>query len=101
MPWKPRRLASLAVLVSTGAGLRLFVACGGSPAAPVPRDLGVEDAIRISCDVAAPTACPVPSPHYSDVAPILQKSCVPCHPGPAADPQWPLTEYEDVAPWAD
>jgi hypothetical protein len=32
--------------------------------------------------------------------PILQKSCVPCHEGSAGAPQWPLTMYSDVAPWA-
>jgi hypothetical protein len=49
----------------------------------------------------APTTCPDPPPHYADVTPILEHSCVVgCHSGEAGGP-WPLTDYDHVAGWAD
>jgi hypothetical protein len=49
----------------------------------------------------APTTCPDPPPHYADVTPILERSCVVgCHSGEAGGP-WPLTDYDHVAGWAD
>lgn len=96
-----RHLASLAVLAANCAGLALCAACGSSPSASDAGALAVQNAIRTSCDLSSPAACPAPFPHYSDIAPIVQRSCVPCHPGATADSQWPLTEYDDVAAWAD
>jgi hypothetical protein len=85
-------------LAAGGVGL-LLVACGGSPGSGAGGE-NVENAIRNSCAATVPPTCSTSTPRYADVEPILQKSCVPCHPGPAGATQWPLTEYEDVAPWA-
>jgi hypothetical protein len=98
MQRKHRRVGSVAVLVASTA-LGLLEACGAPPSSSDASELAVQDAIQTSCEQTAPTVCPMP-PHYSDIAPILQRSCVPCHPGAPADGQWPLTEYADVAPWA-
>jgi hypothetical protein len=85
-------------LAAGGVGI-VLVACGGSPGSETG-DANVENAIRSSCAATVPPTCSTSTPHYADVAPILQKSCVPCHPGPAGATQWPLTEYDDVQPWA-
>ena len=52
------------------------------------------------CSVKAPTSCPMPSPHYGDVAPIIESRCSSCH-GKAWMGPWPLDNYEHVADWAD
>ena len=124
---KHNRTAALLFLCCCAA-FGLFVACGNSPAAPAPsagndagsslrssprptssrdasppgdaRELAIENAIRGSCDVTAPTTCPTPSPHYSDIAPIVQRDCVPCHSGATPDGPWPLTGYKQLADWA-
>jgi hypothetical protein len=84
--------------VAGAVGLAL-VACGGSPA-PETGETEAENAIQASCAATTRLSCAASTLHYADVAPILQKSCVPCHPGPAGATQWPLTAYGDVAPWA-
>jgi hypothetical protein len=84
-------------VVAGGAGLALF-ACSSSPTRGTSK-VDVEDAIRTSCTATTPPMCS-PTPHYADVEPILQKSCVPCHPGPAGATQWPLTTYSDNEAWA-
>jgi hypothetical protein len=92
------RVPSLIALAAGGVGLAL-VACGSSPARETG-DSEVANAIRTSCASTAAPSCPPSTPHYADVVPILQKSCVPCHPGPPGATQWPLTVYGDIAPWA-
>jgi hypothetical protein len=94
------RIASLMALAAGGVGFGLLVACGTSAPAPQASAVEVENAIQASCMATMPPSCPASTPHYADVAPILEKSCVPCHPGPAGAPQWPLTVYGDIAPWA-
>ena len=82
------------------AGL-CFVACERSP--PIdPNDGGAttQDAEPLVCTVKAPTACPDPPPHYPDVQPIIERTCVPCHQGlPGGN--WPLLQYSHVADWQD
>jgi hypothetical protein len=64
-------------------------------------DSAATDAAARVCSVEAPTSCPDPSPHYGDVAPIINQRCVePCHSGLPGGP-WPLTDYAHVADWAD
>jgi hypothetical protein len=83
---------SIAVAVLSGG------ACSSS--SPASTDGAVSDGVV--CPVPAPTACPSPSPHYADVAPIIQANCGGlCHSGVPADGPWPLTEYQHVADWAD
>jgi hypothetical protein len=91
------RIPSLMTLAAGGVGL-VLVGCGSSPARETG-DAEVESAIRASCTATTPPSCPASTPHYADVAPIFQKSCVPCHPGPPGAMQWPLTAYGDIAPW--
>ena len=75
------------------------VACVKSEASNL--DAGAMDAAALVCSVDAPNACPDPSPHYGDVAPIINQRCVePCHSGLPEGP-WPLTDYAHVADWAD
>jgi hypothetical protein len=99
MPSKHRRNAGLATLASMGALLAFATACGDS-GAPEPSAAAVEDAIHASCTPDAPVVCTMPAVHYAEVAPVFQKSCDPCHEDDAADGQWPLTQYDDVYPWA-
>jgi hypothetical protein len=94
------RIASLMALAAAGVGSGALVACGTSAPAPQSNAIQVENAIQASCTATMPPSCPASTPHYADVEPILEKSCVPCHPGPAGSPQWPLTVYGDIAPWA-
>jgi|HubBroStandDraft_6_1064221.scaffolds.fasta_scaffold941891_1 hypothetical protein len=103
-----RRFAWL-VVSAASSGFAFLTACGSSAAAPDAGATGapgpdggattVADAIRNSCDLAEAAACPKP-PRYADIAPIVERSCVPCHSSDASDGEWPLTEYSDVAPWA-
>jgi hypothetical protein len=88
----------LRAIAAGGVGF-VVVACGSSSARGTG-DVDVENAIRVSCTATVPPTCSTTTPHYADVAPILQKSCVPCHPGPAGATQWPLTDYADNAAWA-
>jgi|SRR5580658_2396160 hypothetical protein len=92
-----RHLAGLAVVATSCVGWGVLMACGNSTAGSDPAT--IENAIRTSCQLTAPTACSTPL-QYADVAPILTRSCVPCHSGDAADMAWPLTAYGDVAAWA-
>jgi hypothetical protein len=94
------RIPSLMTFAASAMGLGFgLVACGSSPARQTD-GTQVENAIQASCAATAPPSCPASTPHYADVAPILQKSCVPCHPGPPGATQWPLTTYGSIAPWA-
>jgi hypothetical protein len=92
------RAASLMTLAACGIGL-VLAGCVGSPV-PETSDAEVASAILASCTATTTPSCPASTPHYAEVAPIFQKSCVPCHPGPPATMQWPLTAYVDIAPWA-
>ena len=48
---------------------------------------------------ATPTACPAPPPRYAaDVAPILAKSCSPCHLPGGKEQNRLLTSYGEVFP---
>jgi hypothetical protein len=94
-----RALAALPVLC--------LLACGSSssntpPVDPPDADVdaAVVDPAIYACGVAAPTSCPSPAPTYADIAPIVQRLCIPCHIG-AADGPWPLTAYQHVADWQD
>lgn len=92
---------SRAVLATTWVALASPLACGNSATAPRSADeQAVESTLRTSCEATAPTACSMPSPHYADIVPILQRSCTPCHNGETGSP-WPLTGYDDVAAWSD
>ncbi|MGO9838107.1 MAG: hypothetical protein ACLP1X_28325 [Polyangiaceae bacterium] len=92
-----RHLAGMAVVATSWVGWGVLMACGNATAGS---DAGtIENAIRTSCQLTTPTACSTPL-QYADVAPILTRSCVPCHSGDAADMAWPLTAYGDVAAWA-
>lgn len=97
------RIPSLIPFAASAVGLGVgLVACGSSQARQTD-DRQVENAIQASCTSTTPPSCSTSTPqtpHYADVAPILQKSCVPCHPGPAGATQWPLTTYRSIAPWA-
>jgi len=73
----------------------LVAACGGSGGDP-PGDGGV---VIEECKVTAPTSCPSPALHYSDVKPIFDQRCSSCHSGTTE--QWPLTDYGHVASWFD
>jgi hypothetical protein len=91
-------IPSLIALASGIAGAVLFACSSNSPAAD--GDATVEKAIVATCTATMPPSCTGPIPNYADVTPILEKSCIPCHPGPAGAPQWPLTDYGDIQPWA-
>ncbi len=54
----------------------------------------------IPCETVAPTSCPEPAPHYSDVRPIFEDICIGCHYG-AKDGPWTLDGYEHAANWHD
>jgi hypothetical protein len=91
MPSNARLHVSIALAVLAGSG------CNGQ--APARPDGAVS--VDVVCSVPAPTACPSPSLHYSDIAPIIQANCAGlCH-GGLPDGPWPLTEYQHVADWAD
>lgn len=53
-----------------------------------------------TCAAPAPTACAAPTVRWADVEPIFEQSCTPCHSGAAGGP-WPLSQWVDVAAWAD
>src|SRR5450432_489635 len=91
----PSLIASAAVAV----GL-VLVACGSSSGPVANSDTEVAQTIVAACTATVPPSCSGPTPHYADALPILQKSCIPCHPGAPGSPQWPLTEYADIQPWA-
>lgn len=80
------------------AGLAL-VACGNSPP-PANDEAVAEKAVVSLCTATMPPDCSGPTPNYADVEPILQQSCIPCHPGAPGSEQWPLTAYADIQPWA-
>jgi uncharacterized membrane protein len=70
---------------STGAG------CGSSPATTEP-----------TCPNDTPTACPSPAPSYAtDVAPILQSRCVPCHGPGGVEAARPFDTYANITRAAD
>jgi hypothetical protein len=105
--WRPAELAlqetamrSLGISLVAAAVLGASdLACVKSEAANL--DSAATDAAARVCSVEAPTSCPDPSPHYGDVAPIINQRCVePCHSGLPGGP-WPLTDYAHVADWAD
>jgi hypothetical protein len=91
------RIALLTLVAGGGVALAL-AACGSSPA-PQSEDAKVDSAIEAACTATTPPSC-TSTPNYADAVPILQKSCVPCHAGSAGAPQWPLTKYIDIEPWA-
>lgn len=91
-------MTSAAGGVALGLGL---VACGSNTDTHEASNTEVENAIQASCTATTRPGCPASTPHYADVVPILQKSCIPCHPGPPGATQWPLTAYSDISPWAD
>src|SRR5579884_3948519 len=123
------RVLSLGVLVRVASACASSSSAAATSAATTSKDAGVESglvarapsdasagdseaateappaddtawALLASCAVTAPASCPdAGPPHYSDVAPILAARCVPCHSG--ATGPWPLTDYQDVADWAD
>jgi hypothetical protein len=61
---------------------------------------GTNSGAALTCEVEAPTSCTAPALRYVDIAPIIDRRCVPCHFG-IQDGPWPLTKYEDVADWQD
>jgi hypothetical protein len=86
---------------TVGAVGLVLAACGGGSASPANDGASVEKAIVSVCTATTPPTCDGGViPRYADVTPILEKSCIPCHPGPAGAPQWPLTAYSDIQPWA-
>jgi hypothetical protein len=87
-------------LVASAAVAVVLVACGSSSAPVENSDTAVAQTIVAACTATVPPSCSGPTPHYADALPILQKSCIPCHPGPPGSPQWPLTKYTDIQPWA-
>jgi hypothetical protein len=94
-----RVLVPLLVALAAGAAGFSLVACLGGPAR-ANDDAMIANAILTTCAATTPPDCSGPTLHYGDVVPILQKSCIPCHPGPPDAGQWPLTAYGDVGPWA-
>lgn len=67
-----------------------------------PGNGGTSQAERdASCDVPAPTECPDPPPLYSDVEPIMERSCNSCHNPEVLDGPWPLNDYPHVLAWSD
>jgi hypothetical protein len=89
------------VMVAIGAGSTLAGACSGAGSvAPTDAAIEGEDPSAFACPVPPPTECPNPPPHYPDIAPIVQRLCVPCHAGLPNGP-WPLTDYTHVADWQD
>jgi hypothetical protein len=60
----------------------LGVSCGGTPATSCP---------------AVPSSCPSPVPSYAtDVAPIIQQLCVPCHAPMGLEPKQQYETYAEV-----
>jgi hypothetical protein len=99
-----RRLlvARLASALGGGAFGLALAGCSATSAPPAgePTGAGTTAAeVQKSCAIKPPAACPDASPGYASVEPILQKSCVPCHPGNGD--QWALTDYDHVAAWSD
>ena len=80
---------------STLAAIGLLTGAGCERSNAVTTDAGA-----LVCTVEAPTACPDPAPHYPDIQPIIQRTCVPCHNGMVGGP-WPLLQYSHVADWQD
>lgn len=73
---------------------------GGALDSPDSMVAGDAGAPLPPCSVMAPTTCPMPSPRYGDVAPIIASRCSGCH-GKVWMGPWPLDNYEHVADWAD
>lgn len=86
------------MLTLSACGVALALAACGSSAAPESEGANAEKVIEATCTAMMAPSC-TSTPHYADAVPILQKSCVPCH-GSAGTPQWPLTMYNDIEPWA-
>jgi hypothetical protein len=89
------RFATAASWIAPAAATVALAACTGDNPMDPPGDGGSGLA---SC-VSAPTACPEPAVHYSDVAPIILEKCVYCHNGTGEI--WALADYQHVADWAD
>jgi hypothetical protein len=83
------RGARLAVLGALGAWCTI-IACSSPDAA--------SDAGAPSCPNDLPTSCPDPPPSYaSDIAPLLEQRCFPCHDSDgAAGPLLEYTSYDSV-----
>lgn len=88
--------ACLALLAAAGAcgGSNAAATDGGPDVAPGP------DGGALICAVQPPTSCPDPPVHYSDVVPVIQARCLPCHDGVVDGGPWPLTDYQHNADWA-
>jgi hypothetical protein len=90
-------------MVAVAASSILVVGACEGPARVAPADTAIEgedDPSVFVCPVPPPTECPSPPPRYPDIAPIVQRLCVPCHMGLPNGP-WPLTDYTHVADWQD
>jgi cytochrome c5 len=99
MRWKYRRFVGLAALAASGLGVAILAACSSPTAAPAASEPAmIESAIQTACNLVGPISCANPG-HFADVTPILAKSCNPCHTADAAQGEWPLTDYGDVAAW--
>ncbi|MEO5770092.1 MAG: hypothetical protein ABIS92_17180 [Polyangia bacterium] len=82
------------ILMAACVSASLVVGCGKGTAAVA--DSGAE----LACTVVPPLECPDPAPRYQDVESIFSQRCVDCHFGAEEGP-WPLTEYRQVAAWAE
>src|SRR4051812_40856328 len=97
--YKKRAMRAFLVGIIVVMFATLVLGTGGIGCGSSTRTNG--DASAVLCSVEAPTACPDPSPHYADIAPIINQRCAePCHSGVPEGP-WPLTDYPHVADWAD
>lgn len=67
--------------------------CGSSGQTPVPDG---------SCPMDLPASCPTPAPSYAtQVGPIIQTYCVPCHSPSGIEPTLPFSTYADITAASD
>lgn len=91
---RPGSLIAVALLVAC-SGPGDLIDAGVDPGS----DAATADAGPFVCTVVAPTSCTDPDLRYSDVEPIVEDKCQPCHDG--TQQQWPLTTYNHLADWFD
>jgi hypothetical protein len=90
-----RRGAARTWLAPSGAALLFVVACG--PSRPLAEADAATDARAEACPNDLPTRCPRPTPSYAtEIGPVIDTHCVPCHAPGGVSADRPLTTYSEV-----
>ncbi len=90
-----------AALEGCGGGATAAEDAGAGPLFGFDGGAEISEWTETTCSFTGPATCPSSGPTYAEVAPIFEQSCVPCHSGATQFGPWPLTQWLDVAAWAD